>query len=322
MAEIMPEKIIDRLTINPESVLTLIREFILRKYEEHEVNGIVLGLSGGLDSAVVAFIAAKTIDPTKVHTLHLFDRDSQPRFLEYAKTLVESLNIQFEVRDITSLVDEMVGQIRSDSRIGTLLGRLGVRPLTRYLSRRIYFFTRRAYHLVLILKRFGIDFPSPIKRMYSTMVNPTTSGFGPKHIIRRHVLEEYAAENNLLLLGAANRSEALIGHFVEGGVDDLPIEPIMGLYKNQVYHLAHFLGIPSEIIDEPPSPDMMAGITDESMIGLPWEKIDRILFVLENGFDRTVALEDGISSAEFDKVRLRYLNAKNKQGEQHEYPIY
>lgn len=322
MAEISPEKLIDRLNINPEPVLTVVREFILRKYEEQEANGIAFGLSGGLDSAVVASIAAQIIDPASVHALHLFDRDSQPRFLEYAKKLADTLCIQFEVRDITSLVDELVGQKRTVGRTSKPLRRLRITSLARYLSRRVYYLIRKGYPFILALRRFGVDLPLPIKRLYGKVVRPTTIGFGPKHIVRRHVLEEYAAEKNLLLIGAANRSEALTGWFVEGGVDDLPIEPIMGLYKNQVYQLARFLRVPSEIIEEPPSPDFMAGMTDESMFGLPWEKIDRVLYVLENGFNKKVAVEDGITPVEFDKVWVRYQSAEKKRGDRHEYPVF
>jgi NAD+ synthase len=321
MGEITPKKLIDNLNINPESASAIVKEFILNKYKEQGADGIVLGLSGGLDSAVVTSIVAQIINPTRVYALHLFDRDSQPRFLEYAKKLSHTLSINFEARDITELVDELVGQKRAVGSASKPLWRLRHKSLSRSISRRIYYFTRKGYPFILALRRLGIDLPLSVKRLYGRLVSPTTSGFGPKHIVRRQVLEKYAAEKNLLLIGAANRSEALTGWFVEGGVDDLPIEPIMGLYKHQVYHLAHFLKVPSEIIEEPPSPDFMPGMTDESMFGLPWEKIDRVLYVLENGFNKKVALEEGITPVEFDKVWIRYLDAEKKRGDRHEYPI-
>ena len=322
MAELVPVGLIDKLKIDPERVLTVVVEFIVSKLQERGTDGIALGLSGGLDSAVVASIAARVVEPTRVYAFHLFDRDSQPRFLEYARKLTDTLGIYFEVRDITNKVDELVRQKRAAGGTSRPSRQLGNTDLARYLSRKVYYLIRKGYPFVLALRRFGINMPLSIKRLYDKAVTPTTIGFGPKHIVRRRVLEEYASEKNLLLIGAANRSEALTGWFVEGGIDDLPIEPIMGLYKDQVYQLARFLQVPSEIIDEPPSPDFMAGMTDESMLGLPWEKIDRALYVLENGLDKKVALDDGITSVEFDKVLMQYKSAKKKRGDRHEYPVF
>jgi NAD+ synthase len=322
MNKITCTNLTDNLNMNPEFVLPTIKEFILNKYMEHGSDGIVLGLSGGLDSAVLASIAAKIIDPTKVYALHLFDRDSQPRFLQYAKKLSTSLGINFETRDITQLVDELVRQKYNVGRTSTLLEKTKFSSIIKYCSRKIYYYCRKGYPIVMVLKRFRLELPSCLKRFYHATVTPTTIGFGPKHMVRRRVLEEYATDNNLLLIGAANRSEALTGWFVEGGVDDLPIEPIMGLFKHQVYQLARFLQIPSEIINEPPSPDFLPGMTDESMFGLPWEKIDRILYVLENGLNKTVALEDGITFAELNKVLISYKDAEKKRGDRHEYPNF
>lgn len=322
MAELVPEGLIDKLKIDPERVLTVVVEFIVSKLQERGTDGIALGLSGGLDSAVVASIAVRVVEPTRVYAFHLFDRDSQPRFLEYARKLTDKLGIYFEVRDITNKVDELVRRKRAAGGKSRTSRQLGNTALARYLSRKFYYLIRKGYPFVLALRRFGVNMPLSIKRLYDKAVTPTTIGFGPKHIVRRRVLEEYASQKNLLLIGAANRSEALTGWFVEGGIDDLPVEPIMGLYKDQVYQLARFLQVPSEIIDEPPSPDFMAGMTDESMLGLPWEKIDRALYVLENGLDKKVALDDGITSVEFDKVLMQYQSAKKKRGDRHEYPVF
>lgn len=96
-------------------------------------------------------------------------------------------------------------------------------------------------------------------------------------------MEEYAEKHNLLLVGAANKSELLTGWFAPNGVDDLPVAPILGLYKNQVTQMAEHLNVPNEIINAKPSPDMLKGISDEDIIGFPYDKIDKVAYVVENG---------------------------------------
>jgi len=94
-------------------------------------------------------------------------------------------------------------------------------------------------------------------------------------------------EKNLLCLGTANRSESFVGWFIKDGIDDFPIEAILGLYKNQVYQLARFLKVSEEILKEAPSPDMYKGMGDEDLIGYSFQKIDRVAYVLEHGLRRS-----------------------------------
>ncbi len=87
-----------------------------------------------------------------------------------------------------------------------------------------------------------------IKRlMYNFSIRHIDRGFSERHIYRKEVLDEKAKEENLTLIGAANRSEFEVGWFVKGGIDDLPIQPMTGLYKTQVWQLASYLGLPHEI---------------------------------------------------------------------------
>jgi NAD+ synthase len=89
-------------------------------------------------------------------------------------------------------------------------------------------------------------------------------------------LESKARAQNWLLLGAANRSEWETGWFVKDGVDDLPYQPLMGLYKTQVRQLGRYLGVPGEIQQQVPSPDMMRGISDEYALGMSYSTIAEI----------------------------------------------
>ena len=66
-----------------------------------------MGISGGVDSAVASFLAVRAMgDPKKVYGLHLYDRDSQRKFREYAERLAGELGVNFEVRDISPTIKE------------------------------------------------------------------------------------------------------------------------------------------------------------------------------------------------------------------------
>ena len=96
------------------------------------------------------------------------------------------------------------------------------------------------------------------------------------------MLYRYGEVENRLVVGAANKSEYQIGYFVKHGCDDATdIMPLLNLYKTQVRALARYLEIPSRIIEKPPSPDILPGITDEEAIGISYEKLDLILLALE-----------------------------------------
>jgi NAD+ synthase len=139
------------------------------------------------------------------------------------------------------------------------------------------------------------------------------ASFEARHRYRREVLEALARENQWLPLGAANRTEWMVGWFVPGGIDDLAVQPIKGLYKTQVRQIGKHLDIPRPIMNQTPSPDMMRGITDEFALGVKYWKIDLVLDYLEGGLQREEVRKAGCSEAEIQLVsRMKELSAKRR----------
>ena len=145
-------------------------------------------------------------------------------------------------------------------------------------------------------------------------------GFNDRHITRRKILEDYAEKHNLLLFGAANRSESFVGWFVKDGVDDLPVELLLDLYKSQVRQLGEYLGVPSEILGEAPSPDMLVGIGDEDLIGHKYTIIDKVAYVTENNLSPQIAYDDGVSEEEFNRIIELNKLSQWKRANTHSYP--
>jgi NAD+ synthase len=105
------------------------------------------------------------------------------------------------------------------------------------------------------------------------------------HRLRIAKLREYAARHQLLLLIAANLTEASLAYFVEGGIDDPRMgncAPLSELYKSQVIRVAQFMGLPEQLLQQRPSPGF-GGIYDEEIIG-PYELADLVLTGLRLGY--------------------------------------
>jgi len=157
--------------------------------------------------------------------------------------------------------------------------------------------------------------------IYDVLAGSVENSFSARHITRRKLLKGHAAKGNLLVVGAANRTEWLTGWFVRDGVDDLPIEPLLGLYKTQVYELARFLEVPVAIINQAPSPDMLPGLTDEAVLGFRYEKLDAVLHHLEHRAEEVATLPLDISPYDVEQIRRLRELSEWKRSTQHEYPL-
>ena len=97
----------DRMVIDCERASQTIANFINDEVSRNGKEGVCIGISGGVDSAVATKLAVKAMgDPTRVHGLHLFDRDTEKNFTEYAERLARELRITFQKIDITPSVKE------------------------------------------------------------------------------------------------------------------------------------------------------------------------------------------------------------------------
>lgn len=97
------------------------------------------------------------------------------------------------------------------------------------------------------------------------------------------------------MLGTTNRSEIMVGWFIRNGTDDVPIQPLSGLYKTQVRKLASYLNIPEKIRVCAPSMDMCHGIPDECGIGIAYETLDTILDLLAKGVSESEIMAHDIT---------------------------
>jgi NAD+ synthase len=276
--------------------------FIDQAVEDHRRDGAIVGLSGGLDSAVTAALAVRALGSERVQGLVLPEWDSAPESRRLARRYAQQLGIGCRTVRMTGLL--------------LLLGAYRQVPLwvlpTRGLRERMI---RRHYERYT--EAFG-EGESP----FSAVMIGTQGLTGPwlnqsvaYHRVKvrlRSVLLYYHAElRNLLVLGTSNRSELAVGFFVRHGDPAADAHPLARLYKTQVRALATYLQVPQEIIDRPPSPDVLPGLTDEGALQMDYATLDRILWRLERELDA-----DGIAEIlGLDPQRVRYVQMLMQRSE-------
>ncbi len=115
--------------------------------------------------------------------------------------------------------------------------------------------------------------------------------------LRMLFLYDMAKSLNALVVGTENKSEWYLGYFTRFGDEASDIEPILNLYKTQIFEMAKVLGIPEEIINKAPTAGLWEGQTDEKEFGFSYKDGDRVLY---HYFDEGLP-EEGIVALGIEK---------------------
>ncbi len=131
-----------------------------------------------------------------------------------------------------------------------------------------------------------------------------------KSRVRMSTLYSVANQNNGIVVGTTNKSEYLTGYFTKFGDGGCDIEPIIGLYKTQIWKLSKEMGLPKSIIEKKPSARLWAEQTDEEDMGISYSELDRILIKFEESGEFPESIEGKIVSnlylSSMHKRRLPY----------------
>jgi NAD+ synthase len=99
--------------------------------------------------------------------------------------------------------------------------------------------------------------------------------------IRMTILYYHANREQKIVCGTSNRSEYMLGYCTKYGDNAADLQPLLHLYKTEIYEYAKEMGIPESIMKKAPSAGLWEGQSDEEEIGLSYEKIDVSLKALE-----------------------------------------
>ncbi|KAB7622851.1 NAD(+) synthase [Alkalilimnicola sp. S0819] len=238
--------------------------------------GVVVALSGGIDSSVCAALAAEALGPQRVFGLLLPERESSSGSLERGKLLCGHLGLRHRIHDLSAAL-EAVGCYRErDQAIRRLFPDYG--PAWRSKIVIGDFGAGALHHFRLVVedpsgvvheRRLGL-------REYLQIVAATNY----KQRLRKSVEYFHADRLNYAVLGTASRLEYDQGFFVKNGDGSADLKPIAHLYKVQVYALARYLGLPAAICSAIPTTDTysLPQGQDEFYFSLPYDKMDLALW--------------------------------------------
>lgn len=261
------------LTIDATHVARVEEQFIREQLDVLERDGVILGVSGGIDSAIVVSLAARALGPDRVLALLPPERDSSPESRTDARLILDQLGVAHELVDITPILSAL-GIYRS-----VPLQFLG----TRAIKEKVVRSTHKAYRHRLGESPFLAGLLGTRGRPEQRVLDAGHAYARAKHRIRLVTLYHRAEQENRLVLGTTNRTEALSGLVVKWGDNVADAEPLLPLFKTQVRQLARFLDVPQRIIEKAPTPDLIPGIDDETAFGVRYEVLDQVLYGLERG---------------------------------------
>jgi len=253
--------------MNVNEEVSKIGRFIQKFIIENQFSGAIVGISGGIDSAVVASLCVRSIGNNRVFGLILPERDSSPQSIKDAKRVCEFLNIKYEVRNITSILRK--------------LGIYKLYPPVFLISSKV----KEKYTLSKWKELSDDPYIDDLNNIGNEEFLKGLAYYRAKHRVRMCVMYFEAEKRGYSVIGTTNKTELFTGLYVKWGDEAVDLEPIAHLYKTQVFELAKELDIPSNIIKKSPSPDLVPGITDEYVFNMSYLELDRILQKIEKKED-------------------------------------
>ncbi len=265
------------MDIDPALVAKRIEAFIREQVDAFQRDGVVLGMSGGIDSSLTATLLARALGPDKILALLLPERDSSPESKTDALSEIKRLGISsYRIIDIEPLL--------------SALGIYKLMPLHFLGAQKIKAALVKRQHRSQVETLGDMPFSAGLlgtRKLgeQQKVIDAGNAYARAKHRARMLTLYYHADMENRLVIGTTNKSEAMSGFVVKWGDNVADIEPILPLYKTQVRQLAAYLGVPQAIIDKHPSPDLIPGIVDEIALGVDYLTMDKILWGLELGWE-------------------------------------
>jgi NAD+ synthase len=273
----------DLLRIDPEKEVEKISRVLREQLGKIlKKRGLVVALSGGIDSSVTLGLTVRAVGPKRVIALMMPERYSAQETLGLSELVADHFGSEKVIEDISGILKSVGHYQRYNDAVRKVIPEYGDDWKSKIVTS--------------IADKKGLNFFYIIAESPDNMMIKERLPHGPYLEIvaatnfkqrTRKMLEYYHADRlNYAVCGTPNRLEYDQGFFVKQGDGAADIKPIAHLYKTQVYKLAEYLDIPDEIIKRPPTTDTysLPQGQDEFYFAVPYDKMDLCLFGKNNGY--------------------------------------
>lgn len=243
--------------------------------------GLVVAISGGIDSSVCAALSVQALGPKKVLGLLLPERDSSPESLQRGRAVAEHLGIGYEVQDIAPTLDAIGCYRWRDEAIRSV-----VPEYSEGWKNKIVIAggtEGQVNHFRLVVQDPRGNTAEHRLRLPEYLQIVAATNF--KQRIRKTLEYFHADRLNYAVVGTPNRLEYDQGFFVKNGDGSADLKPIAHLYKSQVYDMARHLDLPDEVCNATPTTDTysLTQGQDEFYFALPFREMDLALWSYNHG---------------------------------------
>jgi NAD+ synthase len=294
----------ESLRIDPKRETDRIVALLRRQAREFKRRGAVVALSGGIDSSVVGALCVRALGKGSVFGLSMPERDSSDATPDLSRRIIERLEIDSAVIDITPILEALGCYRARDEAIRRVIPEYQSDWKSKIVLPSVTDSSRYRLFSVVVQSPDGAARKERLARQeYLGIVAATNF----KQRVRK-TLEYYHADRlNYFVAGTPNRLEYDQGFFVKLGDGAADIKPIAHLYKTQVYQLAEHLDVPEVIRNRPPLTDTysMEQSQEEFFFSLPYDKMDLCLYAKNMGLEPAdVAAAVGLTARQVEGVYL------------------
>jgi NAD+ synthase len=230
------------LRINPQLATEILCGFLSKEIHRAGFERAVVGVSGGIDSSVVAFLAARALGPANVLAVTMPYKISSEATRIDSQLVIRQLGVESVDVPITDQIDAYFARIGDAAQL----------RIANKCARE-----------------------------------------------RMTILYDQSVAFKGLVVGTSNKSELILGYGTQFGDMASAVNPVGDLYKTQLYQMAAYLGVPSRVLEKPPTGDLWIGQTDEGELGFRYADVDRLLFLMVDRRWRRAELIEAGFDAEF-----------------------
>jgi NAD+ synthase len=262
-----------------DRILAGIRETVFEKLKR---KGAVIGVSGGIDSSVVAFLCARALGSKRVMVLFTPESDSSPDSYMLGQMVADALQVPRELENITSILSGARCYERRDEAVRMVFPEFG--PGYKFKIVLPPLLDSNPYALFSAVIQAPDGTSRQVRLSLSSYLG-IVAATNFKQRARKMMEYYYADLLQYAVAGTPNRLEYDQGFFVKNGDGSADFKPIAHLYKSQVYQIAEYLGVPEEIRRRPPTTDTysLEQSQEEFYFTLPLEKMDGCLYGKNHG---------------------------------------